>query len=232
MLLAIDTSNKNSGVALIDKEKTIVELIEWNTTYNHTPDLLPNIHKILSNSQLTFDDLEGISVNIGPGQFSGLRVGLTTAKTISWSYNLPLVTSTTLEMEAYNHRKSEDIICTVVLLNKLQIAWAMYSFYQDTMTEIYETHIDRIDTFSNNIDQVINRSEFNGKNVIICGETIDNFIKLKINNKYKVVNSSSQERIINLATIGVNKLNNNEIADATVIEPFYLKPPSITKPKQ
>ena len=164
MLLAIDTSNKNSGVALIDKEKTIVELIEWNTTYNHTPDLLPNIHKILSNSQLTFDDLEGISVNIGPGQFSGLRVGLTTAKTISWSYNLPLVTSTTLEMEAYNHRKSEDIICTVVLLNKLQIAWAMYSFYQDTMTEIYETHIDRIDTFSNNIDQVINRSEFNGKN--------------------------------------------------------------------
>ena len=232
MLLAIDTSNKNSGVALIDKEKTIVELIEWNTTYNHTPDLLPNIHKILSNSQLTFDDLEGISVNIGPGQFSGLRVGLTTAKTISWSYNLPLVTSTTLEMEAYNHRKSEDIICTVVLLNKLQIAWAMYSFYQDTMTEIYETHIDRIDTFSNNIDQVINRSEFNGKNVIICGETIDNFIKLKINNKYKVVNSSSQERIINLATIGLNKLNNNEIADATVIEPFYLKPPSITKPKQ
>ena len=232
MLLAIDTSNKNSGVALIDKEKTIVELIEWNTTYNHTPDLLPNIHKILSSSQLTFDDLEGISVNIGPGQFSGLRVGLTTAKTISWSYNLPLVTSTTLEMEAYNHRKSEDIICTVVLLNKLQIAWAMYSFYQDTMTEIYETHIDRIDTFSNNIDQVINRSEFNGKNVIICGETIDNFIKLKINNKYKVVNSSSQERIINLATIGVNKLNNNEIADATVIEPFYLKPPTITKPKK
>ena len=232
MLLAIDTSNKNSGVALIDKEKTIVELIEWNTTYNHTADLLPNIHKILSNSQLTFDDLEGISVNIGPGQFSGLRVGLTTAKTISWSYNLPLVTSTTLEMEAYNHRKSEDIICTVVLLNKLQIAWAMYSYYQDTMTEIYETHIDRIDTFSNNIDQVINRSEFNGKNVIICGETIDNFIKLKINNKYKVVNSSSQERIINLATIGLNKLNNNEIADATVIEPFYLKPPSITKPKQ
>ena len=194
--------------------------------------MLPNIHKILSNSQLTFDDLEGISVKIGPRQFSGLRVGLTTAKTISWSYNLPLVTSTTLEMEAYNHRKSEDIICTVVLLNKLQIAWAMYSFYQDTMTEIYETHKDRIDTFSNNIDQVINRSEFNGKNVIICGETIDNFIKLKINNKYKVVNSSSQERIINLATIGLNKLNNNEIADATVIEPFYLKPPSITKPKQ
>ena len=108
-------------------------------------------------------------------------------------------------MEAYNHRKSEDIICTVVLLNKLQIAWAMYSINQDTMTEIYETHIDRIDTFSNNIDQVINRSEFNGKNVIICGETIDNFIKLKINNKYKVVNSSSQERIINLATIGLNK---------------------------
>ena len=232
MLLAIDTSNKNSGIALIDKETTIVELIEWNTTYNHTPDLLPNIHKILSNSKLTFEDLQGISSNIGPGQFSGLRVGLTTAKTISWSYNLPLVSSTSLEIEAYNHRVSKSIICPVIILNKLQIAWSMYNFHHDTMNELYETHIDNIDKFSNNIESIIDQSKFNDKDVIICGESIDGVISSSINNKYKVIDSSSTERIINLATIGLNKLNNNEIADATVIEPFYLKPPTITKPKK
>ena len=66
MLLAIDTSNKNSGVALIDKEKTIIELMEWNTAYNHTPDLLPSIHKILTKYQLGFKDLRGLSINIPP----------------------------------------------------------------------------------------------------------------------------------------------------------------------
>ena len=126
MLLAIDTSNKNSGVALIGKEKTIIELIEWNTAYNHTPDLLPSIDKILTKNQLSFQDLEGLSINIGPGQFSGLRVGLTTAKTISWSHNLPLMTSTSLELEAYTHRLSGNIICPVMQLNKLQIAWSIY----------------------------------------------------------------------------------------------------------
>ena len=231
MLLAIDTTNKNSGIALIDKNKTIVELIEWNTTYNHTPDLLPNIHKILTNSKCEFRDLHGVSINIGPGQFSGLRVGLTTAKTISWSYNLPLVTSTSLEVEAYSHQNFDGIVCPVILLNKLQIAWSMYNFQLDTLPEIYETHIDTIDTFSDNIKLAIEQSTLYEQNFILCGDSISNFIKLEINNKYRFMNSTSSERIINLATIGLEKLNNIEIADTTIIEPFYLKPPSVTKPK-
>ena len=108
----------------------------------------------------------------------------------------------------------------------------MYNFHHDTMHELYETHIDNIDTFSNNIESIIDQSKFNDKDVIICGESIDGVISSSINNKYKVIDSSATERIINLATIGLNKLNNNEIADATVIEPFYLKPPTITKPKK
>ena len=216
MLLAIDTSNKNSGVALIDKEKTIIELMEWNTAYNHTPDLLPSIHKILTKYQLGFKDLRGLSINIGPGQFSGLRVGLTTAKTISWSHNLPLMTSTSLELEAYTHRLSGNIICPVMQLNKLQI---------------HQTNIDQIDSFTENILSVISQSDYTDKDVIICGDSINDFIQLETNTKYKVVNSMSRDRITNLATIGLDKLKNNEIADPAVIEPFYMKPPTITKPK-
>ncbi len=231
MLLAIDTSNKNSGVALIGKEKTIIELIEWNTAYNHTPDLLPSIDKILTKNQLSFQDLEGLSINIGPGQFSGLRVGLTTAKTISWSYNLPLLTSTSLELEAYTHRLSGSIICPVMLLNKLQIAWSIYNSDENIMTEIHQTTIDQIDSFTENILSVINQADYQEKDIIICGESINDFIQLESNTKYKVLNSVSRNRIINLATIGLDKLKNNEIADPAVIEPFYMKPPTITKPK-
>ena len=61
------------------------------------------------------------------------------------------MTSTSLELEAYTHRLSGNIICPVMQLNKLQIAWSIYNSHNNIMTEIHQTNIDQIDSFTENI---------------------------------------------------------------------------------
>jgi tRNA threonylcarbamoyladenosine biosynthesis protein TsaB len=233
MLLSIDTSSKNSGVALIRKDYSIINSIEWTTEYNHTPDLLPTIDRILTESKVNIANLKGIAINIGPGQFSGLRVGVTTAKTISWSYNVPMVVSNSLEILAYSHKSSTPtIICPIINLNKIQMAWSLFRSNDGKLTKIQEPTIIPKDDLLEKITSTITKLGYMcKKSVIICEEAIENLLYFERLNTIEITNTTSSERIINLAKIGMEKLNNNEITDPTSLEPFYLRPPTINKTK-
>ena len=233
MLLSIDTSSKNSGVALISKDYSIMNSIEWTTEYNHTPDLLPTIDRILTESKVNIANLKGIAINIGPGQFSGLRVGVTTAKTISWSHNIPVVVANSLEILAYSHKSSTPtIICPIINLNKIQMAWSLFRANDGELIEMHKPTIIPKDDLLEKITATINKLDYiHKKSVIICEEVIKNLLYFEKLNNIEIINTSPSERIINLAKIGMEKLSNNEIADSTSLEPFYLKPPTINKTK-
>jgi tRNA threonylcarbamoyl adenosine modification protein YeaZ len=64
-----------------------IQIIE---TQNQSTDLLPLIDKFLKNNQIKLNDLTGILVNLGPGSFTGVRIGVTTANALAWSLNIPV----------------------------------------------------------------------------------------------------------------------------------------------
>ena len=79
MYLVIDTATKDLGVALMD-ETEVAGQFHWRTRQNHSAELVPAILHLLGKADLGLHDLKGFVVSLGPGGFSGLRVGMTTAK--------------------------------------------------------------------------------------------------------------------------------------------------------
>lgn len=98
-VLAIDTSNYTLGIAIIDEEKVIGEYIT-NVKKNHSIRVMPAIEMLLKDCDLTPNDLTKIVVAQGPGSYTGVRIGVTIAKTLAWTLKIPLVGVSSLEILA------------------------------------------------------------------------------------------------------------------------------------
>jgi len=96
MELAIDTSSNIVSVALSHNGEILASLT-WQTTQNHTIELLPNLVYLLQRVKVELDSIGAIIVAKGPGRFNGLRVGISTAKGLASALNIPLLGVSTLE---------------------------------------------------------------------------------------------------------------------------------------
>ncbi|SMO94445.1 tRNA (adenosine(37)-N6)-threonylcarbamoyltransferase complex dimerization subunit type 1 TsaB [Melghirimyces algeriensis] len=100
-LLAIDTSTLVLSVAVLDQYRVLGELTT-NLHKNHSVRLMPAVARLLGDLELDASDLDGVAVAAGPGSYTGVRIGFTTAKTIAWSRGIPMVSVSSLAALAMN----------------------------------------------------------------------------------------------------------------------------------
>lgn len=100
-ILAIDTSTLVMSVSILEEEKVLGELIT-NNDKRHSVRLMPTISHLLTELTLTLKDIDILAVTKGPGSYTGIRIGVTTAKTFAWSNNLPLYGISILTVLAQN----------------------------------------------------------------------------------------------------------------------------------
>ncbi|MCE5286442.1 MAG: tRNA (adenosine(37)-N6)-threonylcarbamoyltransferase complex dimerization subunit type 1 TsaB [Pelosinus sp.] len=100
LILALDTATLVSSVALVEDNKLIAELT-LQTKKNHSELLMPNIKELLSIAEKSRTDLTAIAVSIGPGSFTGLRIGLATAKALAYALSIPIIGIPTLTAQAF-----------------------------------------------------------------------------------------------------------------------------------
>ncbi|MGG0738658.1 tRNA (adenosine(37)-N6)-threonylcarbamoyltransferase complex dimerization subunit type 1 TsaB [Niallia taxi] len=98
-ILAIDTSNLVLGIAIIDQDKVIGEYIT-NLKKNHSVRAMPAIEMLMKECDVSPTDLTKIVVAKGPGSYTGVRIGVTIAKTLAWTLNIPLVGVSSLQVLA------------------------------------------------------------------------------------------------------------------------------------
>jgi tRNA threonylcarbamoyladenosine biosynthesis protein TsaB len=99
LVLAIDTATRYAGLALFDGQSVLSEST-WRAGQNHTTTLMPNLIRMLAQQGLTTGELGGLAVALGPGSFTGLRIGLSVAKGLALATGLPLVGVPTLDIVA------------------------------------------------------------------------------------------------------------------------------------
>jgi tRNA threonylcarbamoyladenosine biosynthesis protein TsaB len=99
MLLAVDTSTAQVGLAVYDGAQVIGEYA-WRSSQRHTVELAPAIFELLARCGLTMDDIRALGVALGPGSFTSLRVGLSLAKGFALARSLPLIGIPTLDILA------------------------------------------------------------------------------------------------------------------------------------
>ena len=100
-ILAIDTSSKICSVALMEDQKIILEK-HTNDEKTHSQNLMPLIDNLFQETDLTLDDIDLLACCLGPGSFTGIRIGISTVKAFSDAKNIPVTGVTSLESLAYN----------------------------------------------------------------------------------------------------------------------------------
>ena len=125
MLLAIDTASHLAGIALYDANGVAAEH-SWTSRAHHTVDLVPNIVTLLKQQGLTPADLTALAVGLGPGSFTGLRIGMSVAKGFALAQNLPLVGVPSLYAIARAHAEWQGPLWAVIAAGRGRFAAALF----------------------------------------------------------------------------------------------------------
>lgn len=136
-VLAIDTSNSILGVALIDDDQVVGEYIT-NVKRNHSVRVMPAIETLLKDCETQPKDIDKIVVAKGPGSYTGIRIGVTIAKTLAWTLNIPLAAVSSLEALAANGRYFNGIISPLFDARRGQIYTGLYEYNQQQLTVVFE----------------------------------------------------------------------------------------------
>jgi tRNA threonylcarbamoyladenosine biosynthesis protein TsaB len=127
-VLSIDTSNYALGVAIIDGDQVIGEYIT-NLKKNHSVRVMPAIERLMSDCDIKPADLSKIVVAKGPGSYTGVRIGVTIAKTLAWTLNIPLVGVSSLEVLAATvGRYFNGVVSPLFDARRGQIYTGLYQF--------------------------------------------------------------------------------------------------------
>jgi len=124
-LLAIETTGAKASVALID-EGGNAAVQGSDETMNHLQHLIPMIQQLLTNCALSINDITGILVSEGPGSFTGIRIGMATAKGLAQALNVPIIGVPTLRSFAYHMEWENIVVCPVFDARRQQIYAGAY----------------------------------------------------------------------------------------------------------
>lgn len=144
IILAIETATSRSSMSILNDQELLGSL-ECEAGRSLTPQIIPAIDQLLCKASLDIADLEALAVSIGPGTFTGLRVGLATMTAFRLILGIPLVGVPTLEALAWNLPNSDLPILSTVSIRADMLCWGLFQWQQDQLVCLQR---DQMGTFS------------------------------------------------------------------------------------
>jgi tRNA threonylcarbamoyladenosine biosynthesis protein TsaB len=135
-ILAIETSTMLGGLAVMDDLHGLIAEVRVSVKTGHSEKLMLELHHILSSAGLKLKDIDAIAVATGPGSFTGLRIGLSTAKGLSYTTGLPLVAVPTLEAFAWSMPYSPHPVCPMLDARKKEVYAGVFIHKKDDMKRL------------------------------------------------------------------------------------------------
>lgn len=225
MNLAIDTSTDNASLALVFADSVIFE-ITWRCGQNHTVEFLSRLSDLMTRHGIDNKEIKTISVAIGPGSFSGTRVGLSIAKGLAYSLGIPVVGISTLSITAYPFAVTGLPVCAVLNAGRSELAAATYRMSGNEWQQLVAEHVTTLETLLNEIKE----------KTVFCGELtspVIEQIRTTLAGNAVIPDSSARlRRAAYLAELGQKRLDRGEQDDPATLQPIYLRRPNITKPKK
>lgn len=216
LLLAIDTATMASSVALISEERLEAELTcEVGNTHSET--LLSHIDQILSMAGRRKSALDAVAVSIGPGSFTGLRIGLSTAKALCYGLSIPLVTVSTMEALAAHFPVEGARVGVLLDAQKNHAYAALYTHGDGAMRALIEP---RVAVYRDFIAALAVYAP-----VVLVGD-IPQKRRAQIVCPAGVTIAPPElimPRAATVARLGLEKLRRGEIADMMAAEPVYIR---------
>ena len=217
-ILGIDTSSMAASVAVIEDNKLICEYT-INTKKTHSQKLMPMIENMLGLSDLNVREIDAIAVCEGPGSFTGLRIGMATAKAIAHVNDIPVIGVNSLEALAANMNLCDKKICSILDAQRNQVYTGRYQYEGTKLVEIKEIGIQQIDELLEELAQ-------SGEQWILVGEAVYKYEdKIReISNIEIPAASNNVTKAGSLCSVAKVKFDEGkDIFDCYTVNPLYIR---------
>lgn len=213
MLLAVDTSTAQVGLAIYDGAQVIAEYA-WRSHQHHTMELAPAIAELLSRSGLTMENMQALGVALGPGSFTSLRVGLSLVKGLALARRLPVIGIPTLDIYAAAQATSRLPLLAAIQAGRGRLAVGWYKSTKNGWQAKGPARVATVDTLLEEIQT----------NSLLYGEfTAEERLRLAQHEHVKLVSpAQSLRRPSLLAELAWKRWQNGETNDVAILAPIYL----------
>jgi tRNA threonylcarbamoyladenosine biosynthesis protein TsaB len=171
-ILAVDTSTLVLSVAVLNEQKVLGEK-STNLKKNHSVRLMPAIDELLTDLDMSLSDLDMLAVTAGPGSYTGVRIGVTTIKTLAWSLQKPFLAVSTLAVMAMNGLYFPGNVVPLIDARREQVYTAVYNPGNGKLQEKMPEKIVLIDDLLSELKMDQNQVLFVGDDVDIFRSTIE-----------------------------------------------------------
>lgn len=204
------------GVALLDGG-TLVAESRINVQVAHSERIMTEINRVLESAELGIGDIDVFALAIGPGSFTGLRVGLSTAKGLVYATGKKLVSVSTLEALAWNIPFSRHPVCTLLDARKKEVYAGLFAWAGDTFTRLMS---DRAIRLGDLLREIKEPTVFTGEGAALYRDAIMNTIGGTAHFAQPQVMVPSPA---NVAYLGMKKAGREEFEDPVSLVPLYLR---------
>lgn len=198
--MGLDTSTLMATCAVLSENRLLGEY-SLNQDMTHSERLVPMIKEVLDNLNLKIEDIDLYGVAIGPGSFTGLRIGVATIKAFAHLFNKPVVGISTLEAMAFNLPYNE-IIVPMIDARRERVYTGIYTWENDTIKCIMEPQVLEIDRLLKILDSNYTRLVVNGDGTLIHRELIKDTLGHKVQ----------------FATMGQNMCKSSSVGELALIK--------------
>ncbi len=219
-VLSIETSSKICSVAILE-DRNLVKKIELNNGLTHSETLMPLIKQILEETSLTLSQMNLLVCDIGPGSFTGIRIGVSTVKAFSDSLQIPSVGISSLEGLAYSIDK-DGIICSMIDCKNDNCYYAVYKLENGHYTFLESPKADSIEnclTFLN--------YKYTNSTITFVGDACKVYKnKIETTSSNFVLSDNDNLDIVDVYSLGIAGIHKyTQFGEDINLLPLYLKKP-------
>ena len=214
-LLCIETATTVCSVCVTADDKILAHK-EINNGFSHAENLHIFIQDVLKEANLTIKQINAVAVSKGPGSYTGLRIGVSTAKGLCYALQIPLISIDTLQSMAYAvaSTKNEDALyCPMLDARRMEVYCAVYDKSLETIIPVNALVVDEksVEVFNLN------------KAIYFFGDGMPKVKQLLETNKNALFIDAIFPSAKNMAALASNKFSKKTFEDVAYFEPFYLK---------
>ena len=224
MILCLETATPSCSVALVHNGE-VLACEEDPKGQNHSEKITLFIDSVMKKAGISYNQLDAVAVSMGPGSYTGLRIGVSTAKGICYAVSKPLIAVETLEAMAYGGKLVISSEVEKSSLNgNIMLVPAIDARRMEVYAAIFDENVNKIkDTEAVIIDESSFADLKNNHHLYLFGDGADKCAELFANDDKITVIKDFYCSARYMNTIAQQKLNNKDFVDVAYFEPFYLK---------
>jgi tRNA threonylcarbamoyladenosine biosynthesis protein TsaB len=219
LVLGLETATQVVGVA-IGRPEGIIASFHSTRERRHAETLTPAIEFVCRQAQIDIDEIDVVAVDVGPGSFTGLRVGLATAKAIAYARGIPMVGLCSLDLIAHRARIADRVILSMIDARRDELYYAMYRRAYAEIQRITEPRVGPLSEIAGQVRTL-------GEDCLAVGDGVQRY--------YQLLRESGSVEVVckgfrfpnaeSLVEIGAEKAARGELVPESEIQPLYLRPP-------